>query len=158
MEVDRDLGSPIDVANVAASNIAPLVVGIVVKGLKYTNILLHFGQLLPLNLHGRLILCCLLRVLALWLHLQRNNFPSQNVGIRSVATNGGLDLVNSALESMESGKSNMLGRCPSTLELIVDGGVLAENVAVTNSKDLGTGGATLALVLMKEQRNTSRLP
>jgi len=54
-----------------------------------------------------------------------------------MATDGGLDLVESALKLTESGKSNVLGRYASALELVVDGGVLEENVAVTKAEDLG---------------------
>jgi len=43
------------VADVAACNIAPFVVSDLVEGLEYADILLHFGRLLPLCLHGRLV-------------------------------------------------------------------------------------------------------
>ena len=43
----------------------------------------------------------------------------------------------------------MLGRCASALELVVDGSVLLENVAVTNIEDLGAGGVALVLFLWK---------
>ena len=49
----------------------------------------------------------------------------------------------------------MLGRCASALELVVNGGVLAENVAVANGEDLGAAGAALVLVLVEEQRETT---
>ncbi len=55
--------------DVAARNIALLVFGVVVEGLEYDDNLLHFGQLLPPSLHGRLVLRRLLRVLALRLRL-----------------------------------------------------------------------------------------
>ena len=142
-------------ADVAARNIAPLVVGVFIEGLKYADILLHFGQRLPLSLHGRLVLCRLLRVLAPWLCLQLKNLPSQDLGVSSVATDAGLDLVESTLESMESGKSNVLGRCASALEFVVDGGILAENVAVANAENLGAGGTMLSLVFVKEQRDAT---
>ena len=89
-----------------------------------SHILLHFGQLLPLSLHGRLILRRLLRVLALRLRLQLNNLPSQDFNISSVATDAGLDLIEPVLKSMESSKSNVVATCASALELVVDGGVL----------------------------------
>jgi len=75
-----------------------------------------------------------------------------------VVTDAGLDLVESALESTESGKSNVLGRCASSLELVGDGDVLAENVAVANAKDLGAGGAVLVLVLVEEQHDATLRP
>ena len=155
LDVNGDLGSPIDPADIAAGNIAPLVVGVIVEGLEYDDILLHFEQRLPLSLHGRLVLRRLLQVLASRLRIQLNNLPSQNLSISSVATDAGLDLVESVLESMESGKSNMLGRCARALEFVIDGGILAENMAVANTKDLGAGGAALVLVLMEEQRNAT---
>ena len=155
LDVDGDLGSPIDVTDVSARNIAPLVGGVLVEGLEYADILLHFGQLPPLSLHGRLVLRRLLRVLALRLRLQPNNLPGQEVGVNSVATDAGLDLVEAALESTESGKSNVLGRYASALELVLDGGVLAENVAAANAEDLGARGAALVLVLVEEQSDAT---
>jgi hypothetical protein len=59
---------------------------------------------------------------------------------------------------MESGKSNVLGRCASSLELVVDGDVLAENVAVANAKDLDAGGAALVLVFVEEQHDATLRP
>ena len=99
---------------------AALLIGHIPTG----HILLHFGQLLPLSLHGRLVLRRLLWVLALWLRLQLNNLRSQDISGSSVATDAGLDLIEPVLESMESSKSNVVAMCASALELIVDGGVL----------------------------------
>jgi hypothetical protein len=101
-------------AEVSEGNIAPLVVGVHVKGLEYTNTLLHFGQLLSLGLHG-----CLGQVLALQLHLQLNYLPSQEVNVSSVTTNAGLDLIETVLELTECGRSKVLGRCTSSYLMVV---------------------------------------
>ena len=155
LDVDGDRGSPIDVADVSARNITPLAVDFLVEVLQYADILHHFVHLLPLSLHGRLVLRRLLRVLAPRLRLQRNNLPSQEVGVSSVATDQGLDLVEGALESTQSGKSNALGRCASAPELVRDGGVPAENVVVANAEDFGARVAVLVPVLVEEQRDAT---
>ena len=142
-------------ADVSARNITPLADGVPAEGLEYADTLLHFGQLFPLGFRGRLVLCGLLWVLALWPCLQPNDPPSQEVGINSVTSDAGPDLVEAALESMESGKSNVLARCGRALDLVLDGGVLAENMAVANVEDLGARGAVLVLVFMEEQCDTT---
>ena len=53
LDVDGDLGSPIDAAYVLAPNLAPLGVEFLVEGLQCADILLHFGQLSLLDLHVR---------------------------------------------------------------------------------------------------------
>ena len=143
-------------ADVAMHNIAPLqVVDVVVKGLEYTDILLHFGQLLPLSLHCHLILCCLLWVPTLWLCLQLSNLPSQDLSVSFMATDTGLDLMEPSLESTASSKSNMVARCTGTLELVVDSGVFVKNMAVAHPEDPGAGDTVLILALMEEQCNTT---
>ena len=142
-------------ANVPACNIAPLAVGVLVEGLKYANILFHFGQLFLLSLHGHLILSCLLQVLTLRLHLQPSNLPNQEVSVSSVVTDTGLDLFKATLELTESSKSDMLGRCASALEVVINSCVPSENVTVADTKDLGTRGTVFVLVLMEEHRDTT---
>jgi hypothetical protein len=74
VDVDGDLGSPIDVADVSVPNITPLSTDQVVELLEFDGILIHYDrQLLPLNLQGLLVLRRLLWVLALRLLLQPNN-------------------------------------------------------------------------------------
>ena len=131
-----------------------MAVGVLVEGPEYADLLLHIGQLLPLRLHARHVLPGLLRVLALRL-LQLNNRPSQEVVVSSVVIDAGLDLVEAAPQSTESGKSNVLWRCASALELVRDGGVLAENVTVANAEDPGSRVAAPVVVLVEEQRDTT---
>ena len=73
---------------------------------------------LPLfGLHGlRHHYRCLL-VLACQLHLQCHNMAIQGVDLLSVASDGVLNLVEAMLEVTKSSKSNMLGRCTSTLDI-----------------------------------------
>lgn len=142
-------------ANVSACNIAPLAADFLVEGLECADTLLQFVQLRPLSLHVLLLFRRFFRVLALRLRLQLDNLPNQELGVKSVATDAGLYLIEASLESLESGKSSVLGRCARALELVPDGGILAENVAVANAEDLGARGAVLVLVLVEEQRDAT---
>jgi len=151
IDVDGDLGSPIDEADVSARNIVPLSIDLLEELLEVDVVLIHFGQLIPRNLQGLLVLLRLLRVLTLRLLLQANSFQSQAVGVSDVLSNLGFDLVKGALESTESGKSNILASCASTLELVINGRILAEDVVVADAKDPGTRFGILGLVLVEEK-------
>lgn len=65
--------------------------------------------------------------------------------------NSGLDLIEATLEATGTSQSDMLGRCAGVLKLIRDGGVFAEDMAVTNSENPGAGVAVLVLVLTEEE-------
>ena len=49
LDVDGDLGSPIDMADVPVRNITPLALGFIVEAFVYANILLQFGHPLLLS-------------------------------------------------------------------------------------------------------------
>jgi hypothetical protein len=46
----------------------------------------------------------------------------------------------------------VLARCASALELVRDGGLFAENVAVANGEDPGARVAALVLILVEEYK------
>ena len=62
LDIDRDLGSPINVADVSVLDVAPLCVDPFVERLEYADILLDFSQLSLLGRHARLGLLHLVRI------------------------------------------------------------------------------------------------
>ena len=93
----------------------------------------------------------LLRVLARSLHLQLNNLPGVEVGEHPVVTDGDLDLVEAPLKATKSVNSNVLARCASALELVRPLNLLAENMAVTNTENLGACVAALVATFVEEE-------
>ena len=134
-------------AYVSAPNVAPLGVEFLVEGLQCADILLDLGQ--P-SLLDRLGLRHVVRIVTRQLQLQLPNLRRQEFGVRSEATDAGPDLVDTALETTVSGDTNELANCASTPELAVDGGLLAEHVAVANAEDPGARFAAPCLVLVEE--------
>ena len=111
--------------------------------------------MLPRKRHGLFVLRRLFCVLALLLCLQLYNLPNKEFGVISALSDAGLNLVEVALESTESGKPNALGNFATAPEHVRDGGVPTENMAVANAKDLGTSVAMLVLVFVEEKRHAT---
>jgi hypothetical protein len=112
---------------------------------------LAFGQPSLLGLHGRFNLLHVFRIVTRQLLLQLRNLRRQEFGVRSEATDAGRDLVDTALETTASGDTNELARCASTPELVIDGGLLAEHMAVANSEYPGARFAVPSLILVEEE-------
>ena len=64
------------------------------------------------------------------------------------------DLVEAALESTHSAHSNVVHGCAASV-LVIDGGVLAQDVAVTDSVNLVAGVAVLVFVLVEPERKSA---
>lgn len=141
-------------AYVSASDVTPLDVKFPAESLQYADILLDLGQPSPLSLHTHLGFLHLVWIITHQLQLQPCNLYCQEFGVRSEATDAGPDLVDTTLETTVSGDTNKLARCASTLELIIDGGRLAEHMAVADTENPGTWFATLGLVFMEKEPDT----
>lgn len=115
---------------------------------------LDFSLLSLLGRQARLGLLYLVRIVTGQLQLQLRNLHRQEFGVRSEVTDAGLDLVDTALETMASVDTNELTRCASTLELVVVGGLLAKHVAVADAKNPGARFVALGLVFVDEECDT----
>lgn len=98
---------------------------VVVEGLEISD---SFGLIFQLALL-RLDCSCVLLPL---LRLPFNNFSGTRVGKDTTISNGLCDLVDAALGSTHSTHSNVVHGC-ATFVLVIDGDVLAQDVAVTDS-------------------------
>ena len=106
----------------------------------------------------QLALLCLdrsrvLRVLPL-LCLQFDDISGPKVSENAAISNGLRDLAAAALESTHSAHSNVVHGCAASM-LVIDGGVLAQDVAVANSVHLVAGVAVLVFVLVEPERKSA---
>jgi len=90
-----------------------------------------------------------LRILPL-LRLQFDDISGPKVSENAATSNGLGDLVEAALESTHSAHSNVVHGCAASV-LVIDGGVLAQDVAVTDSVNLVAGAAILVFVLVEPE-------
>ena len=133
-------------ANVAEPNVTPLVLDFIVEGLELGDRLLLLKQLLASFAKVSFVL-----PVQVLLRLQIDDFSSEEVGKYPVVTNQGLDVVEALLETTQSVNSNVLLRCAGLLEFVVDVGVLPENVAVADTRDLIAGVAALVFTFVEEE-------
>ena len=101
--------------------------------------------------HARLGLLHLVRIVTCQLQLQLRNLRRQEFGVRSEATDAGLDQANTAMETTGSIDTNELTRCASSFELVVDGGRPMEHMAVANAENPGARFVELGIVFVKEE-------
>jgi len=106
-------------------------------------------QLALLRLDRSRVLC----ILPL-LRLQLDDISGPKVSENAAISNSLGDLVEAALESTHSAHSNVVHGCAG-LVLVIDGGVLAQDVAATDSVNLVAGAAVLAFVLVEPERKSA---
>jgi len=144
-DVDRDGCSVLNVANVAVEvNVGPVLRDFVVQGLEIGDSLVLFFQLVSI----RADLSRVLRVLPL-LRLQLDDLSGPTVGEMAVITDDLPDLVEAPLES-NSANSNVVLKCAASV-LVLDGGVLAKDVAIADSVNLVAGVAILVFVFVEPE-------
>jgi len=127
-------------------DIGPVFHDFVVEGLEIGDsfdLVLQFASSPP-DLSG------VLRVLHL-VRLQFDDLSGTKVSENAVISNGLRDLVEATLESTHSANSNVVHGCAVSV-LIIDGGVLAQDVAAADSINLVAGLAVLVFGLMKPER------
>jgi hypothetical protein len=145
-DVDLDGFSVLDIANVTVElDIEPVPGGFVVQVLELADSLVLAIQLV--SILGDLAHDLVVRI---YLRLQSTDLSGVKVGANAVVTGGLLDLIEAPLESTNSANSNEVLGCTASV-LVVDGGVLAKDVAIGNSVDLVSGIAILVLVLVEPE-------
>ncbi len=136
--------------NVAVElDVGPEFRDVVVEGLEIGD---SFGLVVQFALL-RLDRSRVLRVLPL-LRLQFDDISGPKVSENAAISNGLRDLVEAALESMHSAHSNVVHGCAASV-LVIDGSVLAQDVAVTDSVNLVAGVAVLVFVLVEPERKSA---
>ena len=144
-DVDRDGCSVLNVANVAVEvNVGPVLRDFVVQGLEIGDSLVLFFQLVSI----REDLSRVLRVLPL-LRFQLDDLSGPTVGEMAVArvTDDLPDLVEALLESTHSANSNVVLGCAASV-LVLDGGVLAKDMAIAGTVNIVAGVAILVFVFV----------
>lgn len=148
--VDRDGFSILDMPDVAVElDVRPFCHDLIVKGLEIGDsffLVLQFASNPP-NLSR------VLRVLPL-LPLQVDDLSGPKIGEDAVISNGLRDLIDAALESTLPANSNVVLACAASV-LVIDGGVLAQDMAITDPVNLVAGVAVLVFVLMEPERKTA---
>jgi len=132
--------------NVAVElDVGPVFHDFIVEGLEigYSFVLVVQFASNPLDLS------CILQVLPL-IRLQFDNLSGPKVSENAVISNGLRDLVEATLEPKHSTNSNMVHGCATSV-LVIDGGVLAQDMAVADSVHLVAGVAILVFVLMEPE-------
>ena len=148
--VNRDGFGILDVPDVAVElDVRPFLHDLIVEGLEIGDgffLVLQFASNPP-NLSR------VLRVLPLIL-LQLDDLTGPKGGENAVISNGLCDLVDAALESTHPANSNVVLGCAASV-FVIDRGVLAQDVAITDPVNLSTGVAVLVFVLVEPERKTA---
>ena len=148
--IDRDGFSILNVPDVAMEpDVRPIFYDLLVECLEIGDsfvLVVQFSSSLPHLSH-------VLRVLPL-LRLQLDDLADPKVGENAVISNGLHDLVDAALESTHPANPNVVLGCAAAV-LVIDGGVLAQDVAITDAVNLAAGIAVLVFVLVKPERKTA---
>lgn len=148
--VDRDGFGILDVPDVAVElDVRPFLHDLIVEGLEIGDgffLVLQFASNPP-NLSR------VLRILPLIL-LQLDDLAGPKVGENAVISNGLRDLVDAALESTHPANSNVVLGCAASV-FVTDCGVLAQDVAITDSVNLSAGVAVLVFVLVEPERKSA---
>jgi hypothetical protein len=98
-------------------------------------------------------LSLILRVLPL-LRLQFDDISGQNVRENTVISNGPRDLVETVLESTHSTNSNVVHGCTASV-FVINGGVLAQDVAAADPVNLVAGVTVLVSVFVEPERKSA---
>lgn len=145
-DVDRDGWSVLNVANVAVGlNVGPAFRDFAVQGLEIGESLVLTFQFTSLRTDNFRVL----RVLPL-LRLQFDDLSGQKIGKNVVATGDLPDFVEAPLESTYSANSNVVLGCVISV-LVLNGGVLAKDVAIADSINLVTVVAVLFFVFVEPE-------
>jgi len=133
IDIDGDLGSPIDETISLARYVTPLRDHKVIEIFQGGGLLVEFCQIRPISL---LLLHRHLCALPPWLLLQPDNIESQAFSFSYVRGNNAFDFSEEALVSTQIRKSNAL--VGSTFQFTVHGRVLSQYMVIANAKDPGT--------------------
>src|SRR6202020_2191703 len=147
---DLDGFSILDMPNVAVElNVRPFPHDLIMEGLEIGD-----GFVLVVEFASSpLYLSRVLRVLHPLL-LQLDDLSGPKVGENAVIGNGLRDLINATLESMHPTNSNVVLGCAASV-LVIDGGVLAQDMTIGDPVDLVAGPAILVFVFMKPESETA---
>lgn len=140
-----------DVADVALRDITPLRLVVLVKRLEISDGLFLLVQVLSSFAKLFRVILSLLVVPTRLLRLQLDNFPGVEVGEHAAFTDGDLDIVEAYLEAAESVKSNELARRAGALKLVRPLNLLAEDMPVAHTENLGAEGAVLVAIFVEEE-------
>ena len=133
-------------ANVAVEvSVGPVFRNFVVQGLEIGDSLVLVFQVTSICAD----LSRVLRVLLL-LRLQFDDLSGPKVGENAVVTDDLPDLVKASLESTHSANSNVILGCAASV-LVLEGGVLAKDMAITDSVKLVAGVAIRVFVFMEPE-------
>lgn len=130
-------------------DVGPGFCDLAVKGLEISDSFSLVFQL-ALLFHDRF---CVLLVLPL-LRLQCDDISGPKVSKNAAISNGLCDLIEATLELMHSAQSNMVHGCTTSV-LMIDGGVLVQDVAVTDPIKLIAGVAILVFFLVEPERKSA---
>jgi len=134
------------VANVAVEvNVGPISRDFVVQGLEIGDSLVLVFQVALIRADRSRV-----RRVLLLLRLQFDDLSGPKVGEKAVVTDDLPDLVEAPLESTHSANSNVILGCAASV-LVLDGGVLAKDVAIADSVNLVAGVAILVFVFMEPE-------
>jgi len=133
-------------ANVAMEpDVGPVFRDFVIQGLEISHSLVLVFQHASLRTDCFRVLCILP-----FLCLQLDDLSGQKVGKNAAATYDVPDLVKAPLEPTHSTNSNVVLGCTISV-LILDGGVLAKDVAIADSVNLVAGVAILIFIFVEPE-------